>query len=186
MIIVKVILLLVAILTLLAAYNLPKNSKDHADKLSENSYNFFGHLYLKKYLHVSVGCFVLLFLMSKSEEGSSKKSTKINYNETYTFYDGQNSRLECLECDPVWCIQFIDEGKAELWTRPLNNISMKSCLSTVNYIYDETTQTITIIDNSNNNVSSGCLSKFIGEWQWKSGQFGERFYSEKFSDCDFS
>ena len=188
MIILKVILILVGILSLLASYNLPKNSKDEADKLPDNSYNVLGHSYLKKYLHISLGCFFILFFMSKGSKETSESGSKINYSEIYTFFDGQNSRLECYECDPVWCIQFIDDGTAELWTRPLNskNSSLKSCLSTVNYRYDTKTQTITIIGISNNNVSSGCLSKFIGEWRWKSGQFGERFYSMKFPDCDFS
>jgi hypothetical protein len=112
-------------------------------------------------------------------------SNHLKIGETYTFFDGPNSSLQCYECDPIWCIKFIDENTCELWTRP-NNSTIQSCKTNASYSYDKNTQTITIISISNGNVTNGCLEKFIGDWQWKSGKFGERFYSIKYSDCDFS
>jgi len=73
MLILKIILLLVGILALIASYNLPKNSEDPEDKKPENCYNFSGHLYLKKFLHISIFCFAVFYFMIDSKKSPSTK-----------------------------------------------------------------------------------------------------------------
>jgi hypothetical protein len=133
---------------------------------------------------------VFIFLGFSSGEGNDTEKVKeivekIEIGHTYTFFDGQSLRLQCNECDPIWCIKFTNENTCELWTRP-NNSDHQSCKSNAKYSYDKNNQTITILSISNSNISNECLDKFIGKWQWKKGAFGERFYSIKYSDCDFS
>lgn len=113
-----------------------------------------------------------------------KNNLKIDYR--YVFFDGASNRLQCAECDPIWYIRFIDETNCELWTESGRSSSFPSCKSTGEYKYDISTQTINLTTISNSNVSTLCVDKLIGEWKWKKGEFGERFYSLKYSDCDFS
>ncbi len=71
MLILKIILLLVGILSLIASYNLPKHSANPEDKKLENCYNFSGHLYLKKFLHISIFCLAVFYFLNKSTSGST-------------------------------------------------------------------------------------------------------------------
>lgn len=134
-----------------------------------------------KKLMTIYGLIIFAFSIFTSCGGGSN----LRIGQTYTFFDGQNSSLQCYECDPIWCIKFTNENTCELWTRP-NNSDLQSCKTDAKYSYDKNNQTITILSISNSNISNECLEKFIGEWQWKKGAFGERFYSKKYSDCDFS
>jgi len=102
------------------------------------------------------------------------------------YFEGSNGDLECPECDPCWCIKFKDETNAELWSKPCGGSTvLKSCSSDVSYKFDKTTNTVTILSIVNNNVSSECKNRFIGEWLWSEGQFGKRFYSKNNPGCDF-
>ena len=110
----------------------------------------------------------------------------LKVGEQYYFFEGSNGDLECPECDPCWCIKFKDETNAELWSKPCSGSTvLKSCSSDVSYKFDKTTNTVTILSIVNNNVSSECKSRFIGEWLWSEGQFGKRFYSKNNPGCDF-
>ncbi len=119
----------------------------------------------------------------KSEDSRSVLQIGMEYN----FFDGSNASLECDECDPCWSIIFKDESNAELWSKPCSGSSvLKSCSSDVVYVFDNNTNTATIKSISNNNVSTECKNRFVGEWQWSEGKYGKRFYSKNNSGCDFS
>lgn len=77
MLILKIILLLVGILALIASYNLPKNSEDPDDKKPENCYNVSGHLYLKKFLHISIFCFAVFYFLMDSKKSTTSDSQSV-------------------------------------------------------------------------------------------------------------
>lgn len=103
---------------------------------------------------------------------------------TYTFFDGPNSDLQCPECDLAWYIKVLDTHYAELSSRETES-GFPSCTSEVEYKYDDVSKTFTILNISNNNVSNNCKAGFLGEWKWRDGKFGERFYSVNNSAWDF-
>ncbi len=129
----------------------------------------------------------LLLTIFVSFHSFSQNSPRI-IGQTFTFYDGIRGELNCSECDPIWEIKFKDKSNAILISRQANKSSdYGSCRTTVKYKYNSATKTITILELNNNNVSSGCLNMFIGDWQWKKGKFFDmRFYSKSHPDCDFS
>ncbi len=111
----------------------------------------------------------------------------LEIGKQYHFFDGSNNTFVCAECDPCWCIEFKDESSAKLWSKPCNGSSaLKSCSSEVSYKFDENTNTVTILNVNNSNVSTECKNLFIGDWQWSNGKFGMRFYSKSHPGCDFS
>ena len=111
----------------------------------------------------------------------------LEIGKEYHFFDGLNGDLECYECDPCWCIKFNDESNAELWSKPCNGSSLlKSCSSEVSYKFDKKTNTVSILNITNNNVSFECQNQFEGDWIWSEGKFGQRFYSKKNQGCDFN
>jgi hypothetical protein len=137
---------------------------------------------MKNLMTIFGGILCISFILSSCGGGNA-----LQIGKEYTFFDGSNGSLECPECDPVWCIKFIDETNAELWSRPLSSSSvLKSCSSNVTYKFDKTTNTVTILDIINSNVSSECKNRFTGEWQWADGKFGKRFYSKNNAGCDFN
>ena len=192
MIVVKIILLLIGVLALIASYNLPKNSEDPEDKKPEKCYNVSGHLYLKTYLNVSIFCFVVFYFMggfgSQKKNGTSNESNTssvLHIGEKYYFYDA-NNELECQECDRCWCIIFNDVSHAEMWSEPCSKSSLKSCTANVTYRFDRKTNTVTILNIDNENVTTDCKSRFKGEWAFSEGKFGKRFYSKSHPGCDFN
>lgn len=116
------------------------------------------------------------------------QSDPLVIGKQYTFYDGQNRILICEECDPIWDIKFLDNNNAILISRmPNKSENYGSCRSEVKYKYNSANKTVTILSISNNNVSSDCKNRFLGDWQWKKGKYpGMRFYSKNLFDCDFS
>jgi len=192
MIVVKIILLVIGVLALVASYNIPKNSEDPEDKKPEKSYNVSGHLYLKTYLNLSIFCFVIFYFIGgfsdqKKNETSNESITSsvLHIGEKYYFFDA-NNELECQECDRCWCIIFNDVSHAEMWSEPCSKSSLKSCTSNVTYRFDRNTNTVTILNIDNGNVTAGCKSRFKGEWTFSEGKFGKRFYSKSHPGCDFN
>jgi hypothetical protein len=116
------------------------------------------------------------------------QSNPLIIGKKYTFYDGRNRLLECYECNPIWEITFVDKNNAILISRkPEKSSQYGSCRSDVKYRYNLSSKTVTIISVSNEHVSDECKNKFLGDWQWKKGQFFDmRFYSKNILDCDFS
>lgn len=133
-----------------------------------------------KNLFKGLSILILIVLSSCGEKNNLKLDNR------YVFFDGTSNKLQCTECDPIWYVRFIDETTCELWTETGKSSSFPSCKSRGEYKYDLSTQTISLNTISNSNVSSQCLNNLIGEWKWTKGEFGERFYSVKNSDCDFS
>jgi hypothetical protein len=131
--------------------------------------------------------FFLLFMISSSNPILAQGTPRI-IGQKFTFYDGERGALNCNECDPIWEIRFIDQTNGILISRRPNKSSeYGSCKTSLKYKYNAATKTITILQLSNNNVSSDCLNKFIGEWQWRKGKFFDmRFYSKSNPECDFS
>jgi hypothetical protein len=116
---------------------------------------------------------------------STKPESPLITNTTYYFYDVQDD-LECDECDPCWCIRFLDNKTAELWSQPCSGSSnLKSCTSEVRFKFDLQSGVVNITSVSNGNVSSECRGRFVGQWVWSEGKFGKRFYSKDIAGCDF-
>jgi hypothetical protein len=116
---------------------------------------------------------------------SSQQESPLITNTTYYFYDVQDD-LECYECDPCWCIRFLDNKTAELWSQPCSGSSnLKSCTSDVRFNFDLQSGVVNITSVSNGNVSSECRGRFVGQWVWSEGKFGKRFYSKNIAGCDF-
>ena len=121
----------------------------------------------------------------ETSQSTGTKNSALTIGQKYYFFDGPGL-LECPECDPCWFIQFKDKQNALLWSSPCSgSSSLKSCSSDVSCRYEESTNTLTILSINNNNVSSECKTRFIGDWQWSEGKFGKRFYSKNNPGCDF-
>jgi len=141
---------------------------------------------MKKFMTI-FGAIMIASFMLTSCNTNTETAGPLQLNKEYHFYD-ENDELECNECDRCWKIKFIDKTKGEVWSKPCSgSTSLKSCVSSFFYEYNEESKTITIKSIQNNNVSNTCKSKFIGDWVWSKGKFpGERFYSLNNPGADFS
>ena len=141
-------------------------------------------LWTKQTRLIVTAIFAVLIVANAGKSKGSENALDIGTE--YNFYFDAKGDDVCSECDACWLIKFKDETSAELWSRPCSGSTiLKSCNSDVLYTFDKKTNTLTILNINNSNVSSVCKNRFKGDWKWGEGKYGKKFYSVRNPENSF-
>lgn len=135
--------------------------------------------YLKTPVYLLLNLFVLFIAVSCKNASFTNDAV----GKTYQFICS-NGIQNCSECDKNWFIKFDSDTKATIYSSDSQKSYLKSCQTTIDYVFDDSIGSIKLSTSGNPNVNELCKSNFIGEWVFnENGANGLGFYDT--NSCGF-